>query len=127
MNYLNKLIYVLVIFIAMSSLAFGGEKVQLTDKVVDFYGYGKNFIAGDELTIYDPDGVLCGKYIIEKDRQYGFVHVYGDDKTDIYNDIDEGAETNDILTFYLNGIEISQANGEPIIWTNEGASLRVDF
>ncbi|HEX9860226.1 MAG TPA: hypothetical protein VGB23_03415, partial [Nitrospirota bacterium] len=55
---------------------------------MDFYGSIEGAKAGNELAVYDKSGVLCGRFELTKDGKYGFVHVYGDDKT---TTVDEGA------------------------------------
>jgi hypothetical protein len=64
--------------------------------------YGDNFIIngapaniGDEIGVFDPDGVLCGRIIIEHRGIY-VLTVYGDNAS---TQKDEGAVENDVLTF----------------------------
>jgi len=51
---------------------------------------------GDEIAFFDPQGVLCGLFVVAQTGQYGIVHVYGDDPTTV--SIDEGAIGGDQLT-----------------------------
>jgi len=51
---------------------------------------------GDEVAFFDPDGVLCGHYVVDQEGIYGILHVYGDDPDT--PGIDEGASEGDILT-----------------------------
>ncbi len=108
-----------------ANTALGIEKVKFTDKFVDFYGYGDMFKKDDVLTVYDPDGVLCGEFRISEDGQYGIIHVYGDDRTS--SGTDEGAQTGDPLYFYLNGEEIIPKDSEKAVWSSDGASVQMDF
>lgn len=59
---------------------------------------------GSIIDVYDPQSVHCGKDTVELDvGMYGFMAVVGDDGTTPL--VDEGAVTNDSLTFYINGHE----------------------
>ncbi len=53
------------------------------------------------ITAYDPDGVLCGRFVVHTPGQYGYLHVYGDDPT---TPEDEGATDGDTLRFRINGL-----------------------
>ena len=72
-----------------------------TNNVVTFWGddfiiNGKPAQPGDEIGVYDPDGILCGRYIFD-DEPYFSVSVFGDDNSTIH--IDEGAVNDNFLTF----------------------------
>ncbi|OIO67278.1 MAG: hypothetical protein CO186_09150 [Zetaproteobacteria bacterium CG_4_9_14_3_um_filter_49_83] len=54
---------------------------------------------GDEVAVFDPQGVLCGLFLITAAGQYGILHVYGDDITTLT--IDEGAIAGDVLSFRI--------------------------
>jgi hypothetical protein len=70
----------------MNSVMFYGD---------DFRINGEPANIGDEIGVFDPDGVLCGHTIIENSGLY-VLTVYGDDASTVF---DEGAVENDILTF----------------------------
>ena len=95
-----------------------------TNTNVDFYGYGTFLQVGDVVTAFDSDGVLCGRCVVNHDGQYGFLHVYGDDKTS--PDIDEGAVQGDWITIYVNGIQVSTLGPQEPVWTKDGDQIRVD-
>ena len=68
-----------------------------------FYN-GQQAPKGSIIDAYDPDGVHCGTFTIGANYDtvgaYGMLFVYGDD---IYSpDLDEGAESGDLITFMLN-------------------------
>ena len=54
---------------------------------------------GDEIAVFDPQGILCGHTRIGLTGKYGVVHIYGNDPSTPA--IDEGAETGDILEFQV--------------------------
>lgn len=54
---------------------------------------------GDEIAVFDPDGVLCGQIQVFEHGKYGIIQVYGDDPGTV--DIDEGAVEEDELTFNI--------------------------
>jgi len=51
---------------------------------------------GDEIAAFDPQGVLCGLFLVASDGSYGALHVYGDDPSTTG---DEGAQDGDIISF----------------------------
>jgi hypothetical protein len=102
-----------------------GEKVLPTDKNVDIYGYGDMLVVGDVITAYDPDGVVCGKFIVEKAGQYGLMHVYGDDATS--SDKDEGADEGEEIRFFVNGVQLFPRDGGLAVWSQDGDCIRIDF
>ena len=91
---------------------------------MDFFGYIDAAHVGDELTVYDGQGVLCGRFTIDKEGRYGFLHVYGDDKTTA---ADEGADPNEPLVFYLNDSPLTPVSYPQIRWLGDGQKLQVDF
>ncbi|HOJ40719.1 MAG TPA: dockerin type I repeat-containing protein [bacterium] len=54
---------------------------------------------GDEVAAFDPNGVLCGRFVIHTAGFYGFMEVYGDDITT--PTVDEGARQGDTITFRI--------------------------
>ncbi|MBI5017194.1 MAG: hypothetical protein HZB55_17145 [Deltaproteobacteria bacterium] len=77
-----------------------GEPVA-TAQWADFHGAltieGAPAVVGDEVTVYDPQGVLCGHFVVDTAGSYGVLRVYGDDPATPM--IDEGAVAGDVLTF----------------------------
>jgi hypothetical protein len=72
-----------------------------TPESVVFYGddfriNGESADIGDEIGAFDPDGILCGRMIIDNKGVY-VLTVYKDDSST--EDVDEGAVENDELTF----------------------------
>jgi len=69
---------------------------------VDFQGAlrvcGAAAEPGDEVAVFDPQGVLCGQFTLTMAGYYGWLHVYADDSA---TPQDEGAEPGDALTFGL--------------------------
>jgi len=125
---LSIFVWVLGIIFVTTSPAVAGS---LTDKgpqptpfSMDFYGHIEEAEVGDTLSIYDPDGVLCGEFVVKKAGQYGFVHVYGDDRS---TDADEGAKYGDELRFELNGEPLNSTSEETTYWIGDGQRKQVDF
>jgi hypothetical protein len=54
---------------------------------------------GDEVAVYDPQGVLCAHFRVDTPGHYGFLYVYGDDPDTA--EVDEGALGGDVLTFRI--------------------------
>lgn len=97
------------------------KNIVATPFSMDFYGYIENLKAGDVIEVTDPDGTICGVFLANKDGQYGFLHVYGDDPSTIE---DEGAVLGDVLGFRLNG---DLLNGPEVFWTGDGERQEACF
>jgi hypothetical protein len=115
------LLAALSIFLLLLSPLFASD-LKPTPFFMDFYGTVEGAKAGDEIMVYCGNGAACGSFIVTKDGEYGFLHVYGDDRT---TDVVEGALPNEQLTFKLNGAPL-QAYG-PVVWLGDGQRQRVDF
>ncbi len=98
-------IFLLLLVVAGFVLALNLQTIASTNDWHDFYGYIKDAKVGDIITAKDPNGIVCGSYKIDTLGKYGFMHVYADDSA---TTLDEGAKTNDIITFYLNGNKLNQ-------------------
>lgn len=117
------LLPVLLLLGFMAGAAWGGQgKLQHTPFSMDFYGTIAGAKAGDQVTVYSPRGVLCGECTLNRDGQYGFLPVYGDDPATAE---DDGARRGDVLTFRLNGAPLPSAR--PILWLGDRERQRVDF
>jgi len=115
----------LAVFLAVMCPGPGwGEesKPHHTPFSMDFYGTIAGAKAGDRVTVYNPRGILCGEFTLDRDGRYGFLPVYGDDTATVEED---GARRGDVLTFHLNGVPLSSAT--PIIWRGDRERQRVDF
>lgn len=112
------------ILIFSAGRAFAGGQLTPTPLSMDFYGSIEGAKAGDTVAVYDGSGTLCGRFVINKDGQYGFIHVYGDDSTTV---ADEGADLNDNLTFKLNGEPLTPSPADAVIWLGNGQKKKVDF
>ena len=79
----------------------------ISDSSCAFYGNAEHMdtdvLVGDVIAVYDPDGVLCGVFIVDSPGQYGLVTVYGDDSL---STADEGADDGDVLKFSVNGVAV---------------------
>ncbi len=107
-----------------ASLTWAEPEIVFTHRSADFFGYSETLKKGDVITVYDPDGVFCGKCVVKEDGRYGFLHVYGDDPTT--TDIDEGANTGDTIIFFVNDVQTVPKAGQKAVWTEHG-SVRIDF
>ena len=71
------------------SVTFYGDSFMINNELATI---------GDEIGVYDPDNVLCGRVIIDNESAGGYLlKVYGDNADT--DDVDEGAVTGDVLTF----------------------------
>jgi len=123
-------VFVLVgLVLFLGDISRGGEvyqsgTVKLTPFSMDFFGYIDGVVKGDTLMVFDPDGILCGKFTVQKDGQYGFLHVYGDDPS---TRVDEGAERGDTLAFRLNGEPLFPSSPEDALWLGIRQRKQLDF
>ena len=111
-----------------------------TPEWTDFWGTltvaGQPAQVGDEVAIYDADGVCCGRCVVTSAGYYGLVHAYGDDAT---TGPDEGALEGEELTFKVydlsasrlyEGEELSLSvieGADPPAWTGAGGAFRVNL
>ena len=105
------------------------QVVTPTDRWINIYCpepmlEGVPLSPGDIITVYDPDGVLCGMGEVQPDGSYGMILIYADD---IYTaDVDEGADPGDLMWIHINGVAVDPDS--PLIWTENGAVFMVcDF
>lgn len=99
-------------------------EVTPTPLSMDLFGYITGATIGDRLEVYDGDGILCGSFSINKEGQYGFMPVYGDDRQ---TPEDEGANYGDRLSFTFNGAPVFPASNMDVFWTGDREQQRVDF
>jgi hypothetical protein len=116
----STLIFICLLFLLPLSLF----ALTPTPYNADFYGSVEGAKAGDVVTVYDAAGIICGQFTIVTDGQYGFLHVYGDDKTTPAKD---GANLNEPLTFKLNGTLVTPSSGETVLWPGDVQRRQVDF
>ncbi len=93
----------------------------------DYYGTlslnGSPAPVGTVVQVLDPDGVLCGEFVVHTPGQYGFLHVYGDDPT---TPEDEGAQPGDSLVFWCEGQVVGVAR-DSLAWTGDRRIFRLDL
>ncbi len=90
---------------------------------MDLYGYLEGLVVGDQVSVEDPDGVECGRFIVTSAGRWGLLHVYGDLPG---TPEDEGAVEGDTLTFKVNGQRITPEGGA-IVWHEGGTSTQVSL
>jgi hypothetical protein len=100
-----------------------------TNRWVDFYSVdstldGTPLPAGTAVTVLDPDGVVCGAFLVSRVGGYGLMPVYGDDPD---TDVDEGASPGDQLEFRINGIAATIEGPDGPTWTEMGFAKQVDL
>ena len=113
--FLRNLIIATAFILALGS----GANAQITPTNISDILYdsastfnGLPIVLGSVVKAFDPDGVLCGMYVVDKaPGYYGFMPVYGDDI--VSQDVDEGAEAGDLLTFEINGRQATVIEGDP--------------
>lgn len=102
-----------------------------TNEWVSFYSDGGLMINGDVappgmvIRAYDPDGVLCGLDTTEVAGSYGLMPVYRDDATT--EQVDEGADPGDQLTFTINGYPANPTNMDSPTWTSNGDRFELNL
>jgi hypothetical protein len=100
-NVLTDVPDTLIVTIANDDAGHFTETIITTPESVVYYGddfsiNGESADIGDEIGAFDPDGILCGRTIIDNEGVY-VLTVYKDDSST--EDMDEGAVENDELTF----------------------------
>ena len=123
---LSAVIATIVLTVGICFAGMTGRKgqVRATPYSMDFYGQIDGSKAGDILTVSDPEGTICGEFTIKESGQYGFIHVYGDDRSTA---VDEGGVAGDELRFELNGHVLTPVSFEAVYWLGDRQRKRVDF
>ncbi|MBU1682896.1 T9SS type A sorting domain-containing protein, partial [Patescibacteria group bacterium] len=75
---------------------------------------------GSVIQVKDPDGIICGEYIVREDRLFRMMSVYRDDPV---TDIDEGAEPGNVISFYLDGIKLKDS----VVWGDFGDIHQIEL
>ena len=123
-----SLAIIVFLFSGLMTLSAEEKKPIPTPESVDFYGWAtlsnKPVQAGDIITAYDPEGNLCGKFVVRIPGLYGYLHTYGDDPT---TGIDEGAEAGDTITFKINDRLATVDNPKKSVWTENNDRWEVNL
>ena len=85
---------------------------------------GTPVLPGSVIEAYDPQGVLCGQWVVSQAGTYGFMPVYADDS--LYTAVDEGCRPGDLITIKVDGFVVTMANG-PIHWGTNGDRYEACF
>jgi hypothetical protein len=101
-----------------------------TSQWTDFVGLqctinGLPLPIGSEITAFDPQGVLCGRFETDSIGVYGTLHVYGDDFTT--ETIDEGCVGGDHITFKINGKVAYKLGPKSDLWVGMGATREMNL
>lgn len=80
---------------------------------------------GTMIQAFDPQGIICGEFLITEQGSYGYLYVYGDDMTT--PDVDEGAEPGDMISFTIDGIDAEVS--APAVWATgtPGGLFEIDL
>ena len=77
---------------------------------------------GTEITAFDPQNVLCGRFVTDSIGVYGTLHVYGDDFASVPDTVDEGCVGGDHITFKINGKVATKLGPANDVWVGIGAT-----
>jgi len=131
MRFIKKLrikLLLLLLLLSMGMISLQAEEMRLTPTPwwSDYYGYmeidGEPVAPGTAFRVEDPDGIICGEFEVTTAGFFGYIHVYGDDPN---TPEDEGAESGDALSFFVDNSPTYSS--EDIIWVsgNPGVILEV--
>jgi len=100
-----------------------------TNKWVNFYSLqstldGQPLPVGTVVTAHDPQGVVCGEFLVTQAGRYGLMPIYGDDPL---TEVDEGAIPGDPFEFRINGIPATATGPDEPIWTAMGDLKQVNL
>jgi hypothetical protein len=92
--------------------------------------YGMESLLGDEplapgtvIEAFDPQGVLCGRVVVDRLGKFGLMPVYGDDP---FTPRDEGALPGDIIELRVNSVQAATSPTR-VVWSSLGDLLRVEI
>jgi len=84
---------------------------------------GQPLPPGTVVEASDPQGVLCGRFVVVQEGKYGLMPLYADDPS---SPRDEGALPLDVITFWLNGNRAATTPAQ-VLWTTYGDVRQVDL
>ncbi len=95
------------------------SKVIPTNEWISLYSNnlrvnGSPVTVGTEITAVDPDGVVCGDFIVKKAGTFGLMPIYRDDFTTAK--VEEGAKPGDAISLFVDTYEIPVK----ITWSSNG-------
>jgi LysM repeat protein len=122
------LLALLALLLALPAAA-GAQGPIPTNEWVNFYGLntllnGAPVPPGAVITAYDPQGVLCGQFVVHTAGRYGVMPVYRDDPMTA---TDEGASPGDTITFRINGLPATALGPGLPRWTANGDVIQVEL
>jgi len=99
---------------------------EWVDLYCKYFAYfkGAPVLPGSVIEAYDPQGILCGQWIVSQAGTYGFMAVYRDDK--FTPSIDEGCVPEDLITVKVDGYVATVVNG-PLYWGTNGDRYEACF
>lgn len=74
---------------------------------------------------YDPDGVHCGRYIVDDTGTYGFMPVYRDDFSTPA--ADEGADNGNLIELRICGVTATVVSASDPIWHSDSSKFEADL
>ncbi len=101
------------------------NSVTPTNEWISVFGESANFDdnrlrIGSVIQAKDPNGIICGEYVVEKKGYFGMMPVYRDDPR---TEVDEGAKPGDLISIYIDGMKLE----ESVIWKNFGDVYRIEL
>ncbi len=84
---------------------------------------GRPLPPGTVIEAFDPQGVRCGRVVVERPGQYGLMPVYGDD---LSTPQDEGALPGDLIELRVNSLTATTGPVQ-VVWGSLGDLLRVEI
>ncbi len=129
-NYVVKLIFIAFYMMMMMVISTVTAQVIPTDEWVNFYSRNSIFqgapvSVGAVIDAFDSDGIQCGTFTVTKQGQYGFLLVYRD--ASLTENLDEGANPGDTITFKINSIPVKALGPDPSVWTQNGDIWEIDL
>jgi len=96
-----------------------------TNEWINIFGENVNYEnnrlkIGSIIQAKDPTGVTCGEYVMKREDYFGMMPVYRDDPR---TEVDEGAKPGDVITIYVNGLELE----ESVVWKSFGDVHRISL
>lgn len=85
---------------------------------------GEPLPIGAIVEVFDPDGTLAGRTIVQQAGRYGLLAIYADDPS---TDVDEGVVPGDRLTFAVDGHQAQTIGPDEPVWQHEFQLLQIDL
>jgi len=123
----TTILLVITLLVSFTTVANCEEELNgiPSTKMIHVYGKvtldGVNAPKGTVIEAFDPDGKLCGRFVVEKQGLFGLMSIFGDDLAT--KKVDEGALPGEEITFSIDSRNAASLGDKSVTWQEDGAVI----